>query len=309
MQAQLRTRMFKQSLITFALVLGLCFALMTTRTDASGVSFPVDITVFCYDEAGNPLPVDRATSGSALLYPSGDMGQFADVYFPGEGSNLYANNAVLFISNHPLVDHELSFPYNSLSLKSWCYSNYPSSRFAADTLNSLKIPGQNVGYNLKLNLYFSGDSSESPAASDSPSESQELNPAPTVSSDPPPTSKIDQILASTSVSFENLRSLCDELDYLLPSLPARNGYNASVKLLQVQSLRRQLADSALSSGEQDLLNRADQVITNVQNKLYIRTVATFPSTGENRAVIIVIVFAVLAAALVFVRILLRRNHH
>lgn len=322
-----------------ALLLGLTwFAPMRgLRAEEAGMPIFVRAQLFLADEKETPLNLDRETLNEVNLTAVGNPSEKAEAYLPvsafasrgvkaEEVSSkmlpadfVYdankkdalnkTNEEMAKISVLPPEANELLFRYDAAltesnllvsvsgyKLKNWGYANYEATE-APLSDGSVLIPANNVGDGLVLKLYFDKEK----AAEEEPVEIEDRA-APEGGAAAVAAADTAAPESKMTASFENLRTLLATLENYLPNLPNRNGYRASLVLRQTQQMVKELRGKGSTSAEQDMLTKADQLISKTAQKLKVTSVVNLPSTGENGGYIyIILALVVLALALVILR--------
>lgn len=243
----------------------------------------------------------EADDTEAINKVSEDMKQI-DIQAP-------ASNQIVFAYDETLVDTNILVDLSSKKLTYWTYTTFPD-QFEALSDGSVLIPGDNVGIGLSLNLYYEANVNKT-VETKVDGEKVEIisnDSQSSVSTDSKKQEAEVKDVKKVTASFENLRTLLTSLENYLPGLPSRNGYRAGVTLKQVQSIASQLRAKASTSAEQELLTKADQLISKTKQKLKVTTVISLPATGESiSSIYIVIVLVILVVVLLVIRRLINRK--
>lgn len=215
-----------------------------------------------------------------------------------------ASNQIVFAYDRTLVDTNIIVDLSGKKLSYWTYTTYPDKQEVLSD-GSLIVPASNMGMGLSLNLYYAKSDSKT---IETEVDNQKIEIIDNNSESNSATVASTDNKKELTASFENLRTLINTLNNYLPGLPSRNGYRASVVVKQMQKMLSELKSKASTSGEQQLLTRAEELITKAKQKLKVTTVVSLPATGESMSSIyIIVVLVVLVLALLIVRKFINRG--
>ena len=229
------------------------------------------------------------------------------------GSTQPERNEILFRTSDAMVSTSLMVGLENKKLIAWGYADYGASEEPLSD-GSIHIPADNVGIDLHLVLVFADAANaevdrnpvevKGEGAANQAASAPKANTAVVAEN----TVELDKILNSTQVSFENLSTLSAELENLIPGLPSRNGYKATVKVRQIEKVVAGLEGQASTSAEKELLEQAKKLVSRANTRLKVMTLVNLPAAGESAApFFIVIGLLVLAVILLIVRVTSNRR--